>query len=147
VSRRGGIVGAQAVAVAFLVLLIYMTLLRPDDPGQLRPIEAPGGGANAEPGPESGPESGPGPGLGQRSEKAERRARDRPTRSPRAGRNALADSSSTAGSATGGSAGAVPASTPALKGITPGDDQYTDSAKALLDKVATGGAAGGSIGE
>lgn len=123
--RRRRIVGAQAAAVALLVLLVYVTLLWPQGPSTLRGIEAPGGAPTTQvdtdrkPNRDPGPSGGPSPPQG---------SQPRPNE----------------GAGPGGSDGAEGGSDAAalLINPTPSDDQYTDSVKALLDKLATGGGVG-----
>ena len=115
--------------MTLLVLLVYFTLLRPDDPGALRPIEAPGGGAqtnNIRPGNTGGPDHG---GGDQR----------------RTGPGGPAGPSGPAGGGgTTGTPAAVLAGTGGVPvdGTNPSDDQYGDAVGSLLRKVATGGAIG-----
>lgn len=122
-SERRRLVGVQAAAVALLVLLVYLTLLRPEGTSDLEGIEAPGGGTNVEapprdrdnngsPGP-NGPEGPTGPGGGARG--------------------TVVAGSGVAGPGGGGT------DTTTLTGTTPSDDQYTDSVTSLIRKVATGG--------
>ncbi len=122
--RRRRIVGVQSAAVALLVVLVYMTLLRPDGPGLLGGVEVPGGGSEAPAGPKrAGPARPDPPGNG-------------PTAFGGAGATAVAAAGAP------GATGAAGGPAPLLTGTTPADDQYADPVKALLDKVATGGSVG-----
>ncbi len=134
-QRRWRIVGVQAAAVAVLVLLVYVTLLRPEDQGPLRGIEAPGGG------PQASVPAGP---TGRTAPTGDRRGDG-------AGRRAAAPPEARAARLEAGPWGWCSARPPRVSAAlrrrhvvgpgpnTPSDDQYKDSAKALLDKVATGG--------
>jgi hypothetical protein len=134
-SRRRNIIGVQAAAVALLVLLVYVTLLRPDSSDKLRPIEAPGGGQEAQSRPDSKPNGEDGSDGG---------GDDRP-----AGPSGPAGSGTGGGApaptvlaGTGGADGTGGTDTTGPGGTLPTDDQYTDSVGSLLRKVATGGPIG-----
>lgn len=118
--------------MTLLVLLVYFTLLRPDDPDGLRPIEAPGGGAqtnNNRHGNTGGPDHGGGA--------------QRPTGSGGpAGPSGPAGGGGTTGTVLAGTGGVSTPGTTPVDGTNPSDDQYADAVGSLLRKVATGGAIG-----
>lgn len=118
--RRRRIVGAQAAAVALLVIVVYATLLRPLGPSALRGIEAPGGETTTQVPPDREPERDPdlGPGEGPRP--------------PQGGQSRPRGGAGPRGSGA----------TALVINHTPTDDQYRDSVKALLTKLAPGGAVG-----
>ena len=120
-SRRL-IVGGQAAAVAVLVVVVYLTLLRPDGPGTLRGIEAPGGESTS------------------RVDTAPTDRQSRATRGSGRGDGGAGGAAAGGASVLGGTPGG-PFSVPAQADtpLLPGDDQYADSVKALLDKLASGG--------
>jgi hypothetical protein len=136
--RRGLIVGVQAAAVTLLVLLVYSTLLRPNDPDGLHPIEAPGVGAqtnNNRPGNSGNSDQGGGgdqrpSGPGGPAGPGSPAGGGGTTRTPAA---VLAGT----GEPTPGTSW----TTPVDRG-TPSDDQYADAVGSLLRKVSTGGAIG-----
>lgn len=127
-NPRGRIVAAQAAAVVVVVVVIYATLLRPEDPTSISVIEAPnGGGTTAQ--------------VEARDHHGERRDRAF-TERRRDGTDGGAQGGAGAGGLSLGVAaggGAVPPADagPVLR--TPQDDQYTDSVKALLDRVSAHG--------
>ena len=130
-QRRARIVGVQAAAVAVLVLVVYLTLLRPEDQGPLSGIEAPGGGPQA--GIPAGP-TGPNGPTGDRP--GDGRGDGAPPSGGHGGTPGGGPLGLVLGSTATGVGGAPP---PAVIGAgpnTPSDDQYKDSAQALLDKVA-----------
>jgi hypothetical protein len=128
-SRRSRIIGAQAVAVAVLVLIVYMTLLRPESDEPLRGISTPG------------------------QERV-----DVPERKPGRDREHKVDGHHR-GRADGGGIGeqtevrrtgaesmgvptlhrvVTPSGVPALERVvTPSGDQYADAVESLLGKVAS----------
>ncbi|MGI9020012.1 MAG: hypothetical protein ACR2G3_04800 [Solirubrobacterales bacterium] len=127
--RRRRIVSVQAAAVALLVMLVYLTLLRPESHGPLRGIQAPGGETQVNAGPDP-------------DHDADRRdARARGAATPSAG-GALTLSVGGALTLSAGVSepgGATPGDVPpTLVRNTPTDDQYTDSVEALLRKVGAG---------
>ena len=118
-SRYSRIIGAQAAAVALLVLIVYMTLLRPESDEPLRGISTPGSEERAE-----GP-------ADQRREKPDRH-RDHPrgdggkrTEAPSGGEDDAAVGLANAGGP------------PLDRVVTPPTDQYADAVAALLSKVAS----------
>jgi hypothetical protein len=115
VNPRGKIVAAQAAVVTALVIVVYVTLLRPEGPGEIRGIEAPNGGAL------------PQVDARQRPDRADR-SRRTPSRS-------AAGAVVVAGEGVVAAAGDVPTGGAAAPLITPRDDQYTDAVKALLERV------------
>jgi hypothetical protein len=119
-SRRALIIGAQAVAVGLLVLVVYATLLRPDDPGTLSSIEAPGG----EP-PRADVRAG------------DKRDRDDPDATPNANGTARTGTERAGGAVVGVLAAPGGSVGPAAAGTTPPDEQYDDTIAALLARVAS----------
>ena len=139
-QRRKRIVGVQVAAVALLVVLVYLTLLRPEGSSPLRVIEAPGGGPEVT----LRPEGPPGPARPGQRGPSNRQGGNRQGGNRQGGGHGLPGESGSSGSEiaatvglTAGTGGEPPAS---FKGTTPGDDQYKDAVTALLDKVAGGGA-------
>jgi hypothetical protein len=105
----------QVVAVAVLIGIVYLAFLRPTDDGELAGIEAPGGDGPAlvAPGPE------------HKKAKDPSDARD--------SRGANARDSSRAGAARSGLGPASGSELPPVGG--PADDQYTDTATALMEQI------------
>jgi hypothetical protein len=120
-STRPRILAAQGAAVALLVLVVYITLLRPDSTEPLRGISTPGSDQRTE-----APSERPGSRLDRGRD---RRGDGRPrggTRTPAEADRVGATPGITA------SAGESPAAGP----FTAADDQYADAVAALLAKVA-----------
>jgi hypothetical protein len=126
-SRRTLIIGAQAVAVGLLVLVVYATFLRPDDPGTLSGIEAPGGES-----PRADVRVG------------DQRDRDEHDVTPNdknagATRTARTTTKRTGGAVAGASAFPSGSIGPPAAGTAPPDDQYDDTVATLLAKVTSAG--------
>lgn len=142
-SRRSRIIGAQAVVVALLVLIVYVTLLRPDATAPLRGIEAPTNGQQANKPPDEGTGGGGGGAGGEGS------GNNQGTGGGAGGAGSSpSGGAGTQGSVTSPSGGAGPQSSvtspPGGAGtLTPRGDQYADAVSALLNKVAMAVPAGG----
>jgi hypothetical protein len=117
-SRQGRLLAAQAVLSALILLVVYVTLLRPEGGGSLSGVETPDGSLPA-----------PGQADQQRGDRA---AGDRSRR----GAPAVA----TTPGATPGILGSQPLPTGVpVTGIEgPADDQYTDSLGQLRARLAAG---------
>jgi len=129
-TRRKQVIGAQAAAVAVLVLIVYLTLLAPEGPGPLSGIEAPGGEKRVQvhnPGDRGGGSNRDGSGGGGTR-----------TSGPAGGTGSGAAISIAGPGVPGGS-------TPDDTGFvsTPSDDQYEDAVEDLLRKVGDPSPAGG----
>jgi hypothetical protein len=118
---RWTIIGAQAATVALLVLIVYVTLLRPESTDPLRGIETPGSDQRADAPPHEDGGSGHGGGGGA---------------------NGGGAGASGAG-AIGVHGGVETTGTPVAR-LTPRGDQYSDSVSELLTKVAAADPAAGS---
>jgi hypothetical protein len=131
VSFRGrGILLLQTLAVGLLVVAAYMAFLRPDGPGDLPRIEAPGGGGGQE-GPQP-PQADTAAGPGSRAAR-------------KGGAAAPGGTQDTAG---GQAPAGVTPTTPTLDsaakgGPTPADDQYADAVASIVGKAGTAAPAGG----
>lgn len=134
-SRRSQIIGAQAALVALLVLVVYLTLLRPDSTDPLREIEAPGGEQQVQ-----APDGREGDGNGS----AERRGA-----SPGSGGPGGEGGGGTSGGGAwpggvyadgGGTAAGAGAPGDAGVGVSPPGDQYGDSVETLRSRVKAGSA-------
>jgi hypothetical protein len=127
-SRRPGIIGAQTAAVALLVLIVYMTLLRPESDEPLRGISAPGQErVNV-------PEQHPRHDRERRVDRPEQRPRHRGDTG--GGGNRTHTEVPPTGPASVGAAASVGG--PSLPGaVNPARDQYGDAVESLLRKVAS----------
>jgi hypothetical protein len=132
-SRPSGIIGAQAVAVAVLVLIVYMTLLRPESDEPLRGISTPGQERVHVPG--ETPEGKPG------------RDRERKADGHQRGRvdgGGIGEQTEVRRTGAGSMGGppldrvVTPSGVPPLnRVVTPSGDQYADAVASLLGKVAS----------
>ena len=105
--------------VTALVIVVYLTLLRPEGPGEISGIEAPDGGALPR----------------VEARKRPGKAPDRADRRRRAASRSAAAAAVAAGEGVVATAGDVPAAGATVPPTTPRDDQYTDAVKALLERV------------
>jgi hypothetical protein len=123
-SRRSWILAAQAVAVAVLVMIVYMTLLRPESDEPLRGISTPGPERAGVP--DEAPKPKP---RRDRERKADGRHRDDANRSG-IRTQAEVSRSGPAPQVTASVGGA-----PLGRVVTPRSDQYADAVASLLGKV------------
>jgi hypothetical protein len=132
-STRARIIAAQAAAVAALVLVVYVTLLRDDPNAPIPDIQAPPGGEQVQNG--AGPDGGDGAkgngrgnGEGEDAEAADGHGNGAPGLHGPAGTGTVI----VGGPAWMGSFNARPAPTDT---DTPPTDQYADAVGRLLGKV------------
>jgi hypothetical protein len=121
-SRQGRLLAAQAVLSALILIVVYVTLLRPEGGGSLSGVETPDGGL-------------PTPGQANQQQ-GDREAGDRSRR----GARAVATTPGATPGATPGILGSQPLPTGVpVTGIEgPTDDQYTDSLGHLRARLAAG---------
>jgi hypothetical protein len=116
-SRQGRLLAGQAVLSALILIVVYVTLLRPEGGGSLTEVETPDGSL---------------PTPGQTAQPGDRDTGDR---SRRAGRTAARTPGTTPG-VLGGEP--LPPGMPATGIEQPTDDQYTDSLGQLRARLAAG---------
>ena len=117
-NRRAIIIGVQTAAVALCVVIVYMTLLRPDSTAPLHGIQAPS--PEGKPPPHAGGPLQPG-------------GRHKPGESRAHG---------AAGTAGAGAAGAGTVGT-VVPATTPTGDQYSDAVSQLMSRVRAADSANG----
>jgi hypothetical protein len=118
-SRQGRTLAGQAVLSALILIVVYVTLLRPEDGGSLVGVEAPGGS------------------LGTPAKSREEQ-RSLPTRdSSNAGRGRASEASAAAVQPSSGEP--PPGSDPVGSVMQPPDDQYSDTLSQLRARLASGG--------
>jgi hypothetical protein len=124
VSTRSRIIAAQAVLVGVLIVVVFVTILRPEGEQSLLGIDAPGGNApttSPTPGPQAEEEAG-GQGNGQPSNGGQPGGGDGPQGAGTAPESGLPST-------------VPPSGAPTFDDDSPADDQYSDTLTEIIGRL------------